>query len=145
MHRVLEVQSPAEKDLAHHDVKRVHVGFGRCVDLEQQQPRVHYFRRDEIDSSQYPVFHQMEGVLVFEDGEVKSDEEVQQHLKDTLGGMVAHLFQTTEMRWIDAYFSFTDPSLELEVYFKDDWLEVLGSGVIQPRVLKNAGLEGLRE
>ena len=57
----------------------------------------------------------MEGVLVFEDGEVKSDEEVQQHLKDTLEGMVAHLFQTTEMRWIDAYFSFTDPSLELEV------------------------------
>ena len=48
------------------------------------------------------------------------------------------------MRWVDAYFPFTDPSLELEVYFKDDWVEVLRSGVIQPRVLKNAGLEGRR-
>ena len=48
------------------------------------------------------------------------------------------------MRGADAYFPLADPSLELEVYPKDDWVEVLGSGVIQLRVLKNAGLEGRR-
>ena len=32
---------------------------------------------------------------------------------------------------VQAYFPFTDPSLELEIFFRDEWLEVLGSGVVQ--------------
>ena len=43
------------------------------------------------------------------------------------------------MRWVDAYFPFTDPSLELEIKWEGDWLEVLGSGVYRDQVLVNAG------
>merc|ERR1719252_21029 len=45
------------------------------------------------------------------------------------------------MRWLDEYFPFTEPSLELEVLYNDAWLEVLGCGVIHPDVLRNAGLD----
>lgn len=43
------------------------------------------------------------------------------------------------MRWVKAYFPFTDPSLELEIYFKDEWVEMLGCGVIHRNLMKNWG------
>ena len=43
------------------------------------------------------------------------------------------------MRWVDENFPFTDPSIELEVYFNDEWVEILGSGVILDGVMKNGG------
>ena len=98
-----------------------------------------------IFARRYPVFRLMEGVLAFEDGEAKRDEKSQRNLKDTPEGMMAHLFQTTETRQADAYFPFADPSLELEVHLEDDWSEVLGSGMTQAHVPKNAGVEGRRE
>lgn len=39
------------------------------------------------------------------------------------------------MRWVDAYFPFTDPSYELEIFFNGEWLEVLGCGVMQQPIL----------
>ena len=53
-----------------------------------------------------------------------------------------HLFGDVPMRWNDDYFPFTEPSFELEVYYNDAWLEVLGCGVIHPEVLDNAELSG---
>jgi len=43
------------------------------------------------------------------------------------------------MKWIDEYFPFTDPSIELEIFFNDDWVEILGSGVILDGVMVNGG------
>lgn len=94
------------------------------------------YRRDEIDSSHYPVFHQMEGVKLF--GRDTSLKEIEEDLKGNLEGLAAHLFGPTEMRWVDEYFPFTDPSFELEIYFQGEWLEVLGCGVIHPQILANA-------
>jgi len=96
------------------------------------------YRRDEIDSSHYPIFHQMEGVRVFEKG--ISNDVVLQDLKEGLEGMAQRLFGNVEMRWVDAYFPFTDPSLELEIFYQNQWLEVLGCGVVQPEILQRAGI-----
>ena len=47
-------------------------------------------------------------------------------LKKVLEGLAKHLFGDVQVRWVDAYFPFTEPSLELEVFFNGEWLEVLG-------------------
>lgn len=52
---------------------------------------------------------------------------------------VQAIFGDVEMRWVDAYFPFTDPSFELEIFWQDEWLEVLGCGVVARGVLSNAG------
>ena len=107
------------------------------------------YRRDEIDASHYPVFHQMEGVKIFDPSELPKPNDptsvecvkyIEDDLKVHLEGMVKAIFGDVETRWVDAYFPFTDPSLELEVFFQDDWLEVLGSGVIQQQILHNCDL-----
>ena len=106
------------------------------------------YRRDEIDSSHYPCFHQMEGVHVFAPEELpgppqspESIQFVEAHLKETLEGIVHVLFgPDCEMRWGIDNFPFTDPSFELEVYYNDDWLEVLGCGVVHSQILKNCDL-----
>lgn len=115
------------------------------------------YRRDEIDSSHYPCFHQMEGVHVFDPEELpgfangsapfdpRSSEAVlhcEQHLKHTLEGLVRKLFgEDCEMRWGIDDFPFTEPSFELEVFFRGDWLEVLGCGVIHSDILRNCSLD----
>ena len=44
------------------------------------------------------------------------------------------------VRWVEAYFPFTSPSWELEIFWQGDWLEVLGCGVVKQEVLINAGV-----
>jgi len=106
------------------------------------------YRRDEIDSSHYPIFHQMEGVRMFSNdelikaGAISTNDQlkyVEQDLKQGLEGMVRTLFGDVEMRWGIDYFPFTDPSFELEIYFNDEWLEVLGCGVVHRDIVKAVG------
>ena len=98
------------------------------------------YRRDEIDSSHYPAFHQMEGVRLFDRSEV-TNQDIEADLKSLLTGLVQHLFgEDCEMRWRDDYFPFTTPSFEVEVKYQGNWLEVLGCGVIHHQVLRNSGV-----
>jgi phenylalanyl-tRNA synthetase alpha chain len=60
-------------------------------------------------------------------------------LKRGLEGMAMALFGNVQMKWVDAYFPFTEPSFELEICFGDGWLEVLGCGVIQQEIIVNSG------
>ena len=112
------------------------------------------YRRDEIDSSHYPAFHQLEGVKLFDpkvvggdttltmsnEEWVKSDEcqMIAKDLKDTLEGLMDHLFGPVEKRWSEDYFPFTEPSFECEILYEGEWLEVLGCGVIHTEVLDMA-------
>lgn len=108
------------------------------------------YRRDEIDRSHYPVFHQMEGVKMFDSeqlcGKGLSENDqvavIERDLKQSLEGLAVHLFGPVQMRWADEYFPFTHPSFELEIFFDNEWMEVLGCGVIHPEILKNAGRAG---
>lgn len=54
-------------------------------------------------------------------------------------GLAKHLFGPVETRWVDAYFPFTHPSYELEVFFEGDWLEVLGCGIVKQPILSASG------
>eukprot|EP00803_Ostreobium_quekettii_P006794 evm.model.scf_48.13 EVM.evm.TU.scf_48.13 scf_48:88292-90928(+) len=108
------------------------------------------YRRDTIDATHYPVFHQMEAVRVMKEDYWRATglEPVvacERELKATLEGVARHLFGDVECRWVDAYFPFTEPSFELEIYFNGDWLEVLGCGVMQQSILDDnyaAGTKG---
>ncbi|XP_054822385.1 phenylalanine--tRNA ligase, chloroplastic/mitochondrial-like isoform X2 [Prosopis cineraria] len=81
------------------------------------------YRRDSIDSTHYPVFHQMEGFRVFvpdewEPSGMDATSYAAADLKKCLEGLARHLFGAVEMRWVDTYFPFTNPSFELEIYFQ---------------------------
>merc|ERR1712012_385848 len=131
-------------------VLRTHTSARQCQYMSQYPEITSFlcagdvYRRDEIDASHYPVFHQCEGARLFPTSEMSVDD-VKEDLKKTLEGLAAHLFQLktdeSTMRWLDEYFPFTEPSLELEIFYQDDWLEVLGCGVIHHDVLRNAGLD----
>lgn len=88
------------------------------------------YRKDEVDRSHYPIFHQMEGV-----GIVIGNNAIEE-LKCILSGLVEHLFPGCEYRYNSDYFPFTDPSFEIEVKYKDDWLEILGCGIVHEEILK---------
>lgn len=167
------------------------------------------YRRDAIDRSHYPVFHQMEGArmwsrsqvpggdiaravredtdrlpkhdlevedttAVFHDGNplqpehsIEECEAITAHLKRSLEGVVVEVFgqakkaaaiavtalatpgggqareaagEPLRVRWIEAYFPFTSPSWELEVFWQGDWLELLGCGVVKQSIPISAGI-----
>lgn len=59
--------------------------------------------------------------------------------------MARHIFGDVEMRWSPDQFPFTDPSLELEIKYNGEWLEILGCGVIYDRVMTSANLDVEKE
>ena len=91
------------------------------------------YRKDEIDRFHYPVFHQIEGVMLCDDPESK--------LKEVLIGLVNYLFPEKPYRLNDDYFPFTNPSFEIEVWNGEKWVEILGCGVIQPAILEHNKIE----
>lgn len=99
------------------------------------------YRRDTVDITHFPIFHQMEGVRIFPQHPQINESFAVQDLKDALEGMVKTLFGDVQVRWIDAYFPFTHPSFEMEIFFNGEWLEVFGCGVVQKQILSNTGHE----
>lgn len=95
------------------------------------------YRKDEIDCSHYPVFHQMEGVGLVPNGMDAKDE-----LLRILTGLVEYLFPGCEHRVNDDYFPFTNPSFEIEVKYEGNWLEILGCGVMQPKIAESNNAKG---
>lgn len=112
------------------------------------------YRRDTVDKTHFPVFHQLEGVRTFEreelvdttgdDGITITDPSaigvIERDMKDALEQMTRSIFGQVNIRWVDAYFPFTHPSWEMEIEWENEWLEVLGCGVIARGILESCGL-----
>ncbi len=94
--------------------------------------------RCDSDLTHTPMFHQVEGLMVGE-GVSFAD------LKGVLHDFLRHFFERDlEVRFRPSYFPFTEPSAEVDIRGERGWLEVLGSGMVHPRVLENVGIDSER-
>ena len=92
------------------------------------------YRKDD-DATHLPMFHQIEGIFIDEDVSFA-------HLKDLIYKICHSLFgEEAKLRFRPSYFPFTEPSAEVDVLFGDKWLEILGCGVVNPKVLENCKVD----
>ena len=99
------------------------------------------FRRDTVDATHNFNFHQIEGLCIDRAISVAD-------LKGTLDFFVEKFFgKRFETRLRPSFFPFTEPSFEMDIFvhdlgkFHDTWIEVWGCGMVNPNVLRNAGLD----
>ena len=121
--------------------------------MEKQEPPIRIiapgrvYRSDAVDATHSPFFHQIEG-LVVDKGITMGD------LKGSLMQFAKRLYgEDTEIRLRPHHFPFTEPSCEMDVTcFKcggkgcpmckgEGWVEILGGGMVHPKVLKNGGVD----
>lgn len=141
------------------------------------------YRRDEIDSTHFPVFHQLDAVRTIHRDKLFPDRSdlqifettydptnvqqfvdvnvdpklidqnkqpchtieavkmIEHEFKTVLVGLAQHLFgHDVKYRWVDAYFPFTHPSWELEIWHNGEWLEVMGSGIMRNEIMARSGM-----
>lgn len=103
--------------------------------------------RCDSDQTHTPMFHQVEGMVIDEITHMG-------HLRWTLEEFARAYFEvdSVEMRFRPSYFPFTEPSMEVDIRCDrsgkdikigqgDDWLEILGCGMVNPNVLRMSGLD----
>ncbi|KAB0613278.1 phenylalanine--tRNA ligase subunit alpha [Campylobacter hyointestinalis] len=107
------------------------------------------FRRD-LDLTHTPMFHQVEGLVVEEEGKVSFA-----NLKYILEEFLRYMFGDVKVRFRPSFFPFTEPSTEVDISCifcggngcrvckQTGWLEVLGSGIVDPNVFKAVGYENV--
>ena len=93
------------------------------------------YRRDS-DITHTPMFHQIEGLVIDKDINFT-------HLKGILHDFINTFFEDDmKVRFRPSYFPFTEPSAEVDLLSKDNqWLEILGCGMVHPKVLTNLGID----
>lgn len=97
------------------------------------------YRKDEIDRNHMNVFHQMDGWYLMPKtrGVISIGD-----LKEVLIEIARVIFgNDIEYRFNKDTFPYTDPSIEMEIQKGERWVEVLGSGIVHPIVLKNLGVD----
>lgn len=93
------------------------------------------YRRDEVDDTHFPIFHQLDAIAI--DRTLSFAD-----LKHTLYQLLALLLgPDIKLRFRPSYFPFTTPSAEVDVFYAGRWMELLGSGMMRPEVLRNGGLD----
>ena len=105
------------------------------------------YRKDEVDATHSPMFHQIEG-LVVDKGVTMAD------LKGTLNAVIQAIYGAgTKTRFRPHHFPFTEPSCEVDVQCHkcggvgcptckgEGWIEALGAGMVHPKVLRGCGVD----
>ena len=99
------------------------------------------FRRDTVDATHSANFHQIEGLWVDKNVTLKD-------LKSVLDSFVREIFgSTVETRLRPSFFPFTEPSFEMDIKspnlgrLSDRWLEIMGCGLVDPKVFENVGID----
>ncbi len=91
------------------------------------------YRRDAVDATHSPVFNQVEVLCIDKDINFS-------HLRGTVLTFLKAFFGDIPVRFRASYFPFTEPSAEVDVQWKGKWLEVMGCGMVDPKVLENLGI-----
>ena len=138
-----------------HTLLRTHTSPVQVRVMENQQPPLRIIApgrvyRCDSDLTHTPMFHQVEGLLVDEDVSFTQ-------LKGTLEAFLRHFFESDmKVRFRPSYFPFTEPSAEVDiecvicggegcrVCSHTGWLEVLGCGMVHPRVFEAVGIDNER-
>lgn len=109
--------------------------------MEQRKPPIRIialgrvYRPDTADPTHYPMFHQMEGLLV--DRHVTMAD-----LKETLRLFAnCYLGEDVQVRFRPSFFPFTEPSVEVDFYWNGRWMEFGGAGMVDPNVLSAVGFD----
>ena len=126
--------------LGDHQLLRTHTSPVQIRHLENNAPPIRIiapgrvYRRDAVDATHSPVFHQVE-VLAIDEGLDFS------HLRGTVTSFLQQFFGDLPVRFRASYFPFTEPSAEVDVQWRGRWLEVMGCGMVDPAVLEGMGLD----
>jgi phenylalanyl-tRNA synthetase alpha chain len=133
-------------------VLRTHTSPVQIRTMETQKPPIRIIApgrtfRSDSDQTHTPMFHQVEGLVIDETTHLG-------HLKGTLEAFAKAFFEVdaVKMRFRPSHFPFTEPSMEvdigcswqggeLKIGVGDSWLEILGSGMVHPNVIRAGGLD----
>lgn len=132
---------------------RTQTSAAQARTMEERKPPIRIicpgrvYRADEVDATHSPVFHQIEG-LVVDKGITMCD------LKGVLEQFAQEIYgPETKVRFRPSFFPFTEPSVEVDVTCSEcggkgcrvckgtGWIEILGAGMVHPRVLKMGGID----
>jgi phenylalanyl-tRNA synthetase alpha chain len=138
------------RDGAAPPVLRTHTSPGQIRTMLSQDPPIRVIvtgrtYRADHDATHSPMFHQCEGLVIDRSMTLG-------HLKGVLIDFLRTFFAISDLpvRFRSSYFPFTEPSMEVDIGWNrktgelgrgGDWLEILGSGMVHPRVLANCGID----
>ena len=136
-------------------VLRTHTSPVQARTMLNQQPPIRVIApgrtfRSDYDATHTPMFHQVEGLVIDETAHMG-------HLKGVLIDFLKAFFglEDVKLRLRPSYFPFTEPSAEVDIQCDrsggqlklgegDDWLEILGSGMVHPTVLENCNIDSTK-
>ena len=139
--------------LAENLLLRTQTSAAQIRTMENRKPPIkiicpgRVYRADEVDATHSPVFHQIEGLVV--------DKNITMcDLKGVLEQFAHEIYgKETEVKFRPSFFPFTEPSVEVDVTCSEcrgkgcrvckgsGWIEILGAGMVHPRVLKACGID----